>query len=101
MSAFSNTPGTLSLIHIYGEIPDFDDFDVAELLEDNPIGEILHAPEADVSGKWVAVFDGIGGLPCGEMASYIVAVTLAKEECPWRSREAVSYTHLDVYKRQE
>lgn len=45
-----------------GEIPDFDDFDVAELLEDNPIGEILHAPEADVSGKWVAVFDGIGGL---------------------------------------
>lgn len=43
-----------------GEIPDFDDFDVAELLEDNPIGEILHAPEADVSGKWVAVFDGIG-----------------------------------------
>lgn len=46
-----------------GEIPDFDDFDVAELLEDNPIGEILHAPEADVSGKWVAVFDGIGGLP--------------------------------------
>lgn len=24
-----------------GEIPDFDDFDVAELLEDNPIGEIF------------------------------------------------------------
>ena len=70
-----------------GEIPDFDDFDVAELLEDNPIGEILHAPEADVSGKWVAVFDGIGGLPCGEMASYIAAVTLAKAECPWRSRD--------------
>lgn len=74
-----------------GEIPDFDDFDVAELLEDNPIGEILHAPEADVSGKWVAVFDGIGGLPCGEMASYIAAVTLAKAECPWRSREEADY----------
>ncbi|MFQ7717230.1 MAG: hypothetical protein ACLRIT_12535 [Blautia sp.] len=57
---------------------------MAELLEDNPIGEILHAPEADVSGKWVAVFDGIGGLPCGEMASYVAAVTLAKAECPWR-----------------
>ena len=64
---------------------------MAELLEDNPIGEILHAPEADVSGKWVAVFDGIGGLPCGEMASYIAAVTLAKAECPWRSREESDY----------
>lgn len=74
-----------------GEIPDFDDFDVAELLEDNPIGEILHAPEADVSGKWVAVFDGIGGLPCGEMASYIAAMTLAQAECPWRSREEADY----------
>ena len=74
-----------------GEIPDFDDCDVAELLEDNPIGEILHAPEADVSGKWVAVFDGIGGLPCGEMASYIAAMTLAQAECPWRSREEADY----------
>lgn len=74
-----------------GEIPDFDDFDVAEYLENNPIGEVLHAPQADVYGKWVAVFDGIGGLPCGEMASYIAAMTLAQSECPWRSREEADY----------
>lgn len=67
------------------------DSDVAEYLENNPIGEILHAPEADVAGKWVAVFDGIGGLPCGEMASYIAAMTLAQAECPWRSREEDDY----------
>lgn len=74
-----------------GEIPDFDDFDVAEYLEDNPIGEVLHAPQADVYGKWAAVFDGIGGLPCGEMASYIAAMTLAQAEYPWRSREEDDY----------
>lgn len=67
------------------------DSDVAEYLENNPIGEILHAPEADVAGQWVAVFDGIGGLPCGEMASYIAAMTLAQAECPWRSKEEDDY----------
>ena len=28
---------------------------------------------AEVGGQWVAVFDGIGGLPRGEEASYLAA----------------------------
>lgn len=38
---------------------------------------------AEVGGQWVAVFDGIGGLPRGEEASYLAAKTLLDEERPW------------------
>lgn len=32
---------------------------------------------AEVGGQWVAVFDGIGGLPRGEEASYLAAKNAA------------------------
>ena len=34
---------------------------------------------AEVGGQWVAVFDGIGGLPRGEEASYLADKTLLDE----------------------
>lgn len=55
--------------------PDESEKDVAE-----PYAELIHVLEAEVTGKWVAVFDGIGGLPRGEMASYLAARTLAEVE---------------------
>lgn len=36
--------------------------------------------QADVTGEWIGVFDGIGGLPKGELASYIAAKTLAEKD---------------------
>lgn len=41
---------------------------------------------AEVGGQWVAVFDGIGGLPRGEEASYLAAKTLLDENGHGRSR---------------
>lgn len=55
--------------------PDESEKDMTE-----PYAELIHVLEAEVTGKWVAVFDGIGGLPRGEMASYIAARTLAEVE---------------------
>ena len=46
---------------------------------------------AEVGGQWVAVFDGIGGLPRGEEASYLAAKTLLDEERPWTEQDEQNY----------
>ena len=46
---------------------------------------------AEVGGQWVAVFDGIGGLPRGEEASYLAAKTLLDEKRPWTEQDEQNY----------
>lgn len=46
---------------------------------------------AEVGGQWVAVFDGIGGLPKGEAASYLAAKTLLEEERLWTEQDEQNY----------
>ena len=46
---------------------------------------------AEVGGQWIAVFDGIGGLPKGEVASYLAAETLLDEERPWNEEDEQNY----------
>ena len=46
---------------------------------------------AEVGGQWIAVFDGIGGLPRGEEASYLAAKTLMDEERPWTEQDEQNY----------
>lgn len=46
---------------------------------------------AEVGGQWIAVFDGIGGLPRGEEASYLAAKTLLDEERPWSEADEQNY----------
>ena len=46
---------------------------------------------AEVGGQWVAVFDGIGGLPRGEEASYLAAKTLLDEERSWTEQDEQNY----------
>lgn len=42
-------------------------------------------------GQWLGVFDGIGGLPDGEIASLIVASALAKMNENWTPEEETEY----------
>lgn len=49
--------------------------------------------EEQADGRWLGVFDGIGGLPDGEIASLIVASTLAKMNENWTSKEEAEYKY--------
>lgn len=42
-------------------------------------------------GQWLGVFDGIGGLPDGEVASLIAASSLAEAKDDWTSENEAEY----------
>lgn len=42
-------------------------------------------------GQWLGVFDGIGGLPDGEVASLIAASSLAEAKGDWTSENEAEY----------
>ena len=53
------------------------------------VGDAAHAVGSEQSGHWVGSFPGSG-------PKNIVILAVIHQDAP----EAVSYTHLDVYKRQ-
>lgn len=61
------------------------------LLEDQNPEKLYLTTEMDMTGQWMAVFDGIGGLPKGEIASLTAAGTLASDHEEWTEQEEAEY----------
>ena len=61
--------------------------------EQQDTGVITYSPESGQQrdGQWVGVFDGIGGLPDGEIASLIAASVLAEEAENWTPEKEAEY----------
>ena len=61
--------------------------------EQQDTGVIIHSPESgqQEDGQWLGVFDGIGGLPDGDIASLIAASILGEKTENWTPEQETEY----------